>query len=223
MSRDTSVDIIKGWAMFTIIIFHASSGCFYGYVPSLLGNAWNVAVFFIVAGFFLKTEELSKPIPFIKRKLKRLYIPATIIYSIAILLHNVFVHIGWYPLEHLHPATGTPFYLYSVKEIIVDLIKVLLTAASGELVMGAMWFLYTLLYAFIGMSLVYWVICRYTKTEKSRFWLMTTIVLAVSTTSCVLSQNYNLTFSRLSTAMTAMSLIWWGHILNKKAASVPPL
>ena len=74
------------------------------------------------------------PVPFIKWKLKSLYIPATVIYLYAVLSHNFFVNIGWYPLGGLHPATSVPFIHYGLKEIVLGCGKVLLCAGSGELV-----------------------------------------------------------------------------------------
>ena len=56
MNRDTHVDIIKGWAMLTIIVFHCSQTCLHGLLAQLLGNPWNVPIFFIVGGFFLKPK-----------------------------------------------------------------------------------------------------------------------------------------------------------------------
>ena len=79
--RYAYVDIIKGWAMLTIIVCHASSSLFPDIVRQLFGNPWNVLIFFIIGGFFLKIESLGDPVKFIKRKLKALYLPATIIYG----------------------------------------------------------------------------------------------------------------------------------------------
>ena len=55
-------------------------------------NPWNVAVFFIVAGYFLEWDKMVHPLPFIKGKLKTLYVPATVIYLNAIILHNLFLY-----------------------------------------------------------------------------------------------------------------------------------
>lgn len=84
--------------MLTIIVFHCTQTFLSGYASAFMGNPWNVPIFFIVGGFFLKEESLSKPLIFLKGKFKRLYLPATIIYAVCILLHNVFVIWGWYPL-----------------------------------------------------------------------------------------------------------------------------
>lgn len=133
-SRDVTVDFLKGWAMLSIVIFHQSTSLFPEWLANLMMNPWNVAVFFIVAGYYLKWEKMIDPVPFIKGKLKSLYIPATVIYLCAVLSHNLFVNIGWYPLGGLHPATSVPFIHYGLKEIVLGCGKVLLCAGSGELV-----------------------------------------------------------------------------------------
>ena len=214
--RSDHIDIIKGWAMLTIIIFHVTQSCVSGPLANLLGNHWNVAVFFIIAGFFLKEEVLGQPCRFLKLKFERLYVPTTIIYAICILLHNVFVRIGWYPLGGCHTYTGAPFMLFGWKETCLGLAKVLAVGGSGELAMGAMWFIYSLLYAFVGMTLLYWLICLIFKQKENRFHLMTIILILIASVSCVLTQKYGMTVSRFSTSATAMFLIWWGMIINKK-------
>ena len=214
--RSAHIDIIKGWAMLTIIIFHVNQTCVSGLWSNLLGNHWNVAVFFIIAGFFLKEEVLGQPLRFLKSKFKRLYVPATIIYALSILLHNVFVKIGWYPLGGCHPYTGAPFILFGWKETCLGLAKVLAAGGSGELAMGAMWFIYSLLYAFVGMTILYWLINLICKNKENRLYLMTIILLLIASASCVLSQKYGMTVSRFSTSATAMFLIWWGMIINQK-------
>lgn len=216
VKRIAHIDIIKGWAMLTIILFHVNQSYVSGFWANLLGNHWNVAVFFIIAGFFMREEILGQPFRFLKSKFKRLYIPATIIYTLCVLLHNVFVKIGWYPLGGCHPYTGGPFILYGWKETCLGLAKVLAAGGSGELAMGAMWFIYSLLYAFVGMTILYWLICLLCKNSKNRFQLMTIILLLIASVSCVLSQRSGITVSRVSTSATAMFLVWLGMIINKK-------
>ena len=202
--------------MLLIIIFHCSQGCFTGLAGELLGRPWSVAAFFIIGGFFLKTDALGQPLSFLKGKFKRLYLPATIIYALFVLLHNVFVMIGWYPLGGCHPYTGAPFELYGWKETGIGLAKVLAAGGSGELAMGAMWFIYTLLYVFVGMTILYWLVrlvCK--KNESNSFYWMTVCCLLLAAISCVLSQRYGITVSRFSVALTALFLVWWGMIINR--------
>lgn len=215
-ARSTHIDIIKGWAMLTIIIFHCSQTFISSSVGQVLGNPWNVPVFFIIAGFFLKESSLDKTIPFLKGRIKRLYLPATIIYALAVLMHNVFVHIGWYPLGGSHPATGAPYYLYGIQDITIKLLRVLAACSSGELAMGAMWFLYSLRYAFVGIAILYKLVATVAKSQKERFSMMSFCVFLLASVSCILSQIYGITFSRISTSITALALIWCGMIINQK-------
>lgn len=213
--RRSYVDIIKGWAMLIIITFHCSQGCFSGFIGEFLGRPWSVAVFFIVAGFFLKEDVLSLTMLFLKKKLYRLYVPATVIYACSVLLHNLFVSFGWYPIGYVHPTSGVPFNYYGLKDIVIGLAKVLAAGGSGELAMGAMWFIYTLLYAFVSLALLYWVMKRICKKE-TLFYLMSVLLLMIAAVSCVLTQKYGIMINRFSTAFTAMWLIWWGMIINQK-------
>ena len=202
--------------MLTIIVFHCSHSCIQGTAAQILGNPWNVPIFFIIGGFFLKEEALVRPAGFLKGKLYRLYLPATIIYGICVLLHNVFVYIGWYPLGEPHPASGVPFAYYGLKEYAISLAKVMLAAGSGELAMGAMWFLYALLYAFVGMTISYWLLSRIIKSQEKRFYWMTAVLLLIAAVSCTMTQKCDVTISRFSAAATAMWLIWWGMIINRR-------
>ena len=223
-NRESHVDIIKGWAMLTIVVFHCSSGLFPGLIPQVMGNPWNVAVFFIVGGFFLNTDNMLHPFTFLLKKLKTLYVPASIIYLLAVLLHNVFVLVGWYTLGELHPGNGQPFQFYGIREFAIGCAKVICCGGSGELVMGAMWFLYTLIYSFVGLALLWWLInkippmiCKSNEDDGNiSFNLMTILLLLMAIGSCVLTQNYGITISRISIAVTAMFLIWIGMIINKR-------
>ena len=202
--------------MLTIVIFHQSQGIFPSWLANLMMNPWNVAIFFIVAGYFLKWEKLVCPVPFILGKLKSLYIPATVIYLCAVLLHNVFVHIGWYPLGEIHPGNGVPFALYGLKETLTGCVKVMLCAGSGELAMGAMWFLYTLVYAMVGLSLLAWVVKRIIKDENTQQWVFFLLLLAAASLSCVATQKLGLTVNRVNIAFTAMFLINIGRLLKQR-------
>lgn len=76
--------------MIAIVCGHIS--CFY--FPGWLTSFWPVAFFFLVAGFYINEETLYKPLKFICHKLKTIYLPGTIIYLIAVLLHNPYMSLG---------------------------------------------------------------------------------------------------------------------------------
>ncbi len=215
--RESYVDIVKGWAIITIVFFHCSfmgNGTLSHILNNMFGNQWNVPIFFILCGFFIREQELGKPRTFIKHKLKTLYLPTTLIYLAMVAMHNLFVYIGWYPPGGTHPGNGTPFALYGAKEFFTQSIKVLFCAGSGELAMGAMWFLYVLIYALTGMSLIMWVIEKSTADKKKRLWIFGCTVLALAAASSIGSRFFNFTISRASTALTAMLLIFTGWVMN---------
>lgn len=215
-NRELSVDFLKGWAMLSIVIFHQSSSLFPTWMANLMMNPWNVSIFFIVAGYFLKWEALIRPTTFIKGKLKTLYVPATVIYLCAVLVHNAFVYIGWYPLGMSHPATGAPFTLYTMQDFCVGCTKVILCAGSGELVMGAMWFLYTLIYSMIGLSVLAWFVNRFCKNEHRQQWVFFLVLLLGAVFSCIATQKFGFTINRVNIAFTAMFLINVGRLTRQK-------
>lgn len=215
--RDNHVDFIKGWAMITIVFFHMSTGLNLGEVISgIIGNPWNVAIFFVVAGFYVKEDKLAAPIPFLKRKIQTLYVPATIVYIIAVLLHNLFVDIGWYPLGDVHPGNGIPFSYYELNDTLKGCGKALLCAGSGELVMGAMWFLYVLIYAFVGLSILTWILKKVIKDDEDRKHVRLSLLIILGTISCYSTQIVGYTINRVNVTFTAMLLIEVGKYVNQK-------
>lgn len=105
-NRSLSVDIAKGVAIIAIVLGHVA----YSYpicnlidTSVLVYSLWHVAVFFIVAGFFIKEESLVQPKLWFKKKFSSLYLKILYFYIPAVLLHNVLLHIGWYSLDSAEP------------------------------------------------------------------------------------------------------------------------
>ena len=201
--------------MVSVVIFHQTSSLFLPWIENLMMNPWNVAVFFIVAGYYLKWSKLIHPLSFIKGKLKTLYIPATIIYLCAVLLHNLFVYVGWYPLASCHPSTGAPYVFYDLRETVIRCVKVILCAGSGELVMGAMWFLYTLIYSMVGLTLLACIIHKACNNAQKEQWVFFFMLLFGAILSCIATQKYGFTINRVNVAFTAMFLINVGRLIKQ--------
>lgn len=89
-------------------------------------------------------------------------------------------------------------------------------AGSGELVMGAMWFLYVLLYAFIGLSLLSYGLTKVVRDEKIVMYTRLILLFALASISCYLSNKEGYTINRLNQTFTAMLLIETGRIVNQK-------
>lgn len=58
-----------------------------------------ISIFFVVGGFSLKAEKLCSPVEFIKGKMNSLYRLLLYFYIPAVLLHNVWLNIGFYDTE----------------------------------------------------------------------------------------------------------------------------
>lgn len=147
------IDAVKGVAILAVVAMH----CEYPFpngdlfdVWSLFGNSWHVGVFFLVAGFFVREEELLRPVAFIKKKFRGIYTKLLVAYAVGILLHNVLLQIGWY----------SPTYDYGGKTMLAysatDILKNMLLAALGagrEPILSPLWFVYCLFAAFCLLSI----------------------------------------------------------------------
>lgn len=92
MKRSLSVDITKGVAIIAIVLGHIAYSyprCSLLDTSALVYSLWHVAVFFIVAGFFIKEEQLVQPKLWFKKKFSSLYLKILYFYIPAVLLHNV--------------------------------------------------------------------------------------------------------------------------------------
>lgn len=208
--RESYVDIGKGLAMIAIVCGHIASV----YFPSWLTSFWPVAFFFVVAGFYIKEEKLEKPVSFISHRLKTLYLPGTVIYLVAVLLHNAFCKWGVYPIGEEHPMTRQKFVLWDIKTELIQVVKTIV-APGGELVMGAMWFLYALFFALSFLSVLYFATkwLRVDTTKKT--WMRCILVVLISTFSIGVAI-YGIKVPRLSNALTIMTFIFCGMIMKQR-------
>ena len=168
-NRSLSVDITKGTAIIAIVLGHIAfsyPSCSLVHCGDLVFGLWHVAVFFIVAGFFIKEEQLVQPQLWFKKKFSSLYLKILYFYVPAVLLHNVLIKIGWYSLESTDPVINT----YSMMEFAKQ--TVLAICLGGrEPIVGAVWFVYVLFMALIGLSVVSWTIKNLAKDERQYEWM----------------------------------------------------
>lgn len=214
--RSTYVDIAKGIAIIAVVLLHVNyvfpeNRLFF--TSKLLGWAWHVPVFFLLGGFFLKEEKLLKPWPFIRGKIRSLYLLALYIYLPATLLHNLFLSIGWYQPEIDYG--GKHVQLWDTKEYIVGVVKTVL-CAGREPLMGAMWFVYVLLFGLCGYSLLSWCLKNLTNTEKQYEGSRLVAVLVLQIVSCIATNVFGFTIPRFSNAISVMLLLWVGQQMNNR-------
>ena len=168
-NRSLSVDITKGTAIIAIVLGHIAfsyPSCCLVHCGDLVFGLWHVAVFFIVAGFFIKEEQLVQPKLWFKKKFSSLYLKILYFYVPAVLLHNVLIKIGWYSLESTDPVINTYSMIDFAKQTVLAI-----CLGGREPIVGAMWFVYVLFMALIGLSVVSWAIKKLAKDERQYEWM----------------------------------------------------
>lgn len=214
MKRFLSVDIAKGISIIAIVLGHIN----FQYPAGQLVNTkdlfiylWHVAVFFLLAGFFIKEEQLVQPKLWFKKKFSSLYLKILYFYIPAVLLHNVYIKIGWYSLESTAQVINTYSMIDFAKQTVLAI-----CLGGREPIVGAMWFVYVLFMALIGLSIVSWLIKKLAKDERQYEWMRGIALLAMCIVAGILSNKYGLTIRRFSNTFTAMLLIYVGKIMYQK-------
>lgn len=212
--RNPCVDIVKGFAIIAVVLVHCKASFpFLGSYACLLGGMWHVPVFFVIAGFFLKEENVLQPVFFIRRKICTLYFKLLCFYIPAVLLHNVFLNTGLYSANDPDLA-GKTMDLYSALDFILKLIQTIMFAGR-EPIMGAMWFAYVLFLSLVGFSIISFVLDKFYKDDK--YWIVKGLVFfTLAMISNILSNKYALTLNRFSNSISAMFLIYLGQLFNVK-------
>ena len=134
--------IMKGIAIVSVVIGHCSPAVVEGFV-----NQYHLATFYFLSGYFFKDNYFAAPLLFVKKRLKRLYLPFITYGMIFLMLHNLFCYIHFYPSENT----------YSYGDFGKQLFNLFAKISSYEPFMGAMWFLPSLLiisFLFLGIGKV---------------------------------------------------------------------
>ena len=227
VKRDLSIDCVKGLAIIAVVFGHLGF-----YLPSipqyhislnpLLFSLWYVPVFFCVAGFFIKEERLVRPVEFIIKKVKTLYLKTILFVGIAVFCHNLFLKIGFYSGQLDY--AGKTMSFYSIKDIFVTLIKTVLFMGR-EPITGPLWFAYVLFMALCGYSLLTYTLSKIVSDKQKFFAIKGLVILAITIISNVLTQNFGITQNRVSNVFPAMLLIYIGQWFNveKKMKYTSPL
>lgn len=212
--RSLSVDIAKGISIIAIVLGHINFLYPIGQLVNtkdLFIYLWHVAVFFLLAGFFIKEEQLVQPKLWFKKKFSSLYLKILYFYIPAVLLHNVLIKIGWYSLESTDPVINTYSMIDFAKQTVLAI-----CLGGREPIVGAMWFVYVLFMALIGLSIASWAIMKITKNDRQYEWMRFIALLAMCMVAGILSNKYGLTIRRFSNTFTAMLLIYVGKIMYQK-------
>ena len=164
--REDWVDIAKAISIICIVLWHMQFNnlCLPMFnLKLLLAGIWPVPVFFMIGGFYLNDNKLSDIRSFIIKKIKTIYLPTIIIYLLASLLHNSFIHIGFYNLSIDYDIS---IYLYEFKDYIIHL-GLAFILADSELIVAPMWFVCVLFVALCSMSIISYILNKYISNERT--------------------------------------------------------
>ena len=209
-SRVGYVDIVKGIAIIAVVMGHISvqlpeCDCLPSY-RSLI-YMWHVPLFFLVSGLFVDDRKVQRGFfSFCWRKVKQLYLFALFFYIPALLLHNWFIELGWYRTDV--PIGNKIISEWSLMDMGLSIGKVLLCMVR-EPILGAMWFVYVLLFAFIGYAIITWVCGRMKIPDLWKF----VVLCVLAFVSSILTRVYGVMIPRVSNVFPAMLLIDVGRIL----------
>ena len=216
------VNIVKGIAICAVVMLHARYyPLFYNsqHLSQLIGNAWHMPVFFMVAGFFLNTDKMSCPKMFIYHKFTRLYSRLLVFYIPILCLHNWFLQVGLYDGTILYG--GKTMAHIDVMTFLRKLVEVFFFMGR-EPYASPLWFVYVLFMAFIVMSITSAFLRRYFK-DTVAIWNMScwevalgVILIVLTSISYILTNTYDLMIPRLSNMFPAMWLIYCGYVMKNK-------
>ena len=177
----------------------------------LFGYSWHVAVFFLIGGFYIKIDDVTNPKNFIKKKMKTLYKMCLCYYLPAIVLYNILFKIGWYSSDISYG--GKTIFVQSFADTIKNVVMAILFAGR-EPILGAMWFVYVLLLALVGYSLLSYVVKRLSIVCKDFEAIRTIALLILCIISCTLSQKLDFMIPRFSNTITAIWLLHLGFLVT---------
>ena len=158
MTRNHTIDILKGLGIIFVVVVH--SRC-----PNFYLSSFVMPLFLIASGFFFKEIYLDSKKEYLKRKVRGLYLPFLKWSLIFLLLHNLFFHVGI-----LNDAYGNTYgqrsHLYSPNEIITHVLNITFTMSDYEVfLLGAYWFIRAL---FVGCLLLCFCSFAINKIVKSK-------------------------------------------------------
>lgn len=214
------LDIIKAICIITVVLFHIEytsrfsiANNFWQYLEKLSG-LYKVTIFYCVAGFTLNNEKLKNTFSFLFHKFKKLYLKAIIIGIAAVLLHNIFIKIGFYKIGNL--SYDKIMHIYTFKDFLVNMIYTLLLG-NREVILGAFWFAYSLIICFIMLSTIEFILNRINSIKNKREcrFIITFILMVIS---IFFTNILNITIPRFNNSLVGLFLLDFSNYLfiNKK-------
>lgn len=208
--RNVRIDIVKGLGILLIVLGHTQM------FGSTFVNLFHVGLFFIASGWCFKekySENLENVKEFVKKRIKRLYVPFVAWNLIFLVFRNIFCYIGIYSSNETVVGMYGVVNSLSISEMIRQTYKIMLMG-GGEQLTGACWFLRALLILEISFVLIDFIIKKIVQ-KNTRYvrWIIALLILGLG---AYLSKNGIAWKYNLSTVCSVWVLYVLGIELQKK-------
>lgn len=203
------MDTAKGILIILIVLGHAQ------FPLRNFVYLFHVAAFFFISGYFFKDEHLKKPINFIVKRVRSLYLPFLAYALLFISLHNVFVK--WNVIKlNIGTASGGN-YLYGFQDYI-NVLKQNLTFGNTEQLLVPLWFITVLFTVTIFFFLLKLISTKLMKNYQDEVVLSGIVGLFVI--GAFLSYNHILLPRLINTSFVALGVYYIGYLYKKYESNV---
>lgn len=221
LKRVAWVDMAKGIAILAVVLGHIN----YEYptndlvpIRMLLYGLWHVSVFYVIGGFFINESKLEKPTSFIVGKIKSLYLLILYIYIPYVLLHNVFIDIGFYDIDVDYFGKSVSYW--TIGDFIKNIVLAILFAGREPL-LGPMWFVYVLFMALCVLSILSWGLRKLydsslIRNKETYEIVRFSFILFLTLLSYAMTNFLHLNIPRFNNVFTAVWFIYVGMLLMKR-------
>lgn len=148
--KNLQVSIARGLAIFLMVLYHsgAPSFCFF-FLRLML-----MPLFFFLSGYCFKPKYFSDAKTFLRSKLTKIYLPFVKWSIVFIILHNVFVRIGFY--NSINAEMISVAYYYNMRMTLIAMLKSALLWQTAEPMLGTFWFLKSLFWG----NVIFYLTCK---------------------------------------------------------------
>lgn len=134
MKKQVIVDVAKSIGIVLVVLGHALPE---GYIHQLI-YSFHMPLFFFLSGYFFSSTYFKEKVLFLKKRLKRLYLPFLLFSACFLLLHNLFLKWHFYAADQVD---------YSLSETLHAFLLTATRMSVTEPLLAVYWFLKDLLIA----------------------------------------------------------------------------
>jgi Fucose 4-O-acetylase and related acetyltransferases len=208
LGRVEYMDILKGLAIILVVMGHCS-----GKGENII-YLFHMPLFFIISGYFYKEESINRPIQFIKKRLKSLYLPFIKYEFLFLILHNIFIKINFY-----NSKANIPQQYYTIHDFIVNSIRILFFD-STELLLSPFWFLTALFLTSILFFLISIVITKVISNNKREPVRALLVIILFFVGNYLTKHSININFSlngkeTFNVSLVALLMYYIGFLYKK--------